>query len=210
MRTLILSTICGVALAACDQTVEAPALEADTPPPAETPVAAEVQQAELPETGTAAERKTATIDWNQARMDFANRETTADTGMVEVASGGSPVVPILLPEQNFGVASTGDDGLQFRPLADGYFAVQTGETYDLIVNGTDKLVARPNGDGTAVDAPLKYEETMTGAQVSFSRYGASYLVEFMCKDREQVIDGTCINEAEALEEVEKLLIAGTR
>ena len=80
----------------------------------------------------------------------------------------------------------------------------------MIINGTDRLVARPGDSGTTTDSPLKYEETMTGALVSFSRYGASYLVEFMCKEREAVVEGTCINEADALAEVEKLLIAGTR
>lgn len=209
MRTLIIPAICGLALAACDQVTETPALEAEAPPPVEL---AETEQAELverQERGTVAERKTATIDWTQARMDFANRETT-DTGMVEVASGSSPAVPVLLPEQNFGVASTGEDALQFRPLADGYFAVQKGDIYDLIINGTDKLVARPGGDGAASDTELQFEETMTGAQVSFSRYGASYLVEFMCKDPATAAKGSCVSEAEAVAEVEKLLLAGTR
>ena len=104
----------------------------------------------------------------------------------------------------------GDDGLQCRPLADGYFAVKKGDVYDLIINGTDRLIARPDGVGTASDTELNYEETMTGTTVSFSRYGASYLVEFMCKERETVLDGSCVNEADALSEVEKLLIAGTR
>ena len=80
----------------------------------------------------------------------------------------------------------------------------------MVITGTDQVLARPQGSGAATDTPLKYEETMTGALVSFSRYGASYLVEFMCKEREAVIDGSCINEADALVEVEKLLIAGTR
>ena len=209
MRTLLTPALCVLALGACDQLPGAPEPEAETPPAVEAAEEEVVQVIEAPTPSNEVERKTATIDWNQARMDFASRESN-DTGMVEVASGGSPVVPILLPEQSVSVASTGEDALQFRPLADGYFAVQKGEAYDLIVNGTDKLVVRPNGSGAAVDTPLTYEETMTGAQVSFSRYGASYLVEFMCKERETVLDGTCINETDALAEVENLLIAGTR
>ncbi|MEM9842996.1 MAG: hypothetical protein AAF767_10105 [Pseudomonadota bacterium] len=209
MRFLILSTLCATLVSACAPETEAPALEAETPPaPIEEVVAVQAPAPE-PQPTNVAERSTATIDWNAARSDFANRDT-GDNALAEVASGGSPVVPILLPDEPFGVASVGEDALQFRPTADGYFAVKKGEVYDLVINGTDQVLARPQGSGTATDTPLKYEETMTGALVSFSRYGASYLVEFMCKEREAVIDGSCINEADALVEVEKLLIAGTR
>ena len=103
-----------------------------------------------------------------------------------------------------------ENNLDFRPMADGYFAVRKGEIYDMIINGTDRLVVRPDGSGTATDSALKFEETMTGSQVSFSRYGASYLVEFMCKDPATAAKGSCVSEEEALAEVEKLLIAGTR
>lgn len=211
MRTLLLIAACGFALVGCDQIADLTDPEAEAPvevEAVETPPA-ETETITVPETRNVAERKSAEIDWTQARMDFAAREPS-ESGMFEVASAGSPVVPILLPEQNFGVASAGEDALQFRPLADGYFAVQKGEIYDLIINGTDRLVARPEGTGTATDTILDFEETMTGAQVSFSRYGASYLVEFMCKDPATAVKGSCISEADALAEVEKLLIAGTR
>lgn len=131
--------------------------------------------------------------------------------MAQVASAGSPAVPVLLPDEPIGIASAGgEEALQFRPLADGYFAVKKGEIYDLIINGTDRLVASPEGAGAASDTELDFEETMTGAQVSFSRYGASYLVEFMCNDPATASKGSCVSEAEAVAEVEKLLIAGTR
>lgn len=209
MRALIIPAICGLVLAACDQ-VKTPSLEADTPPPtSEAEADPEMVTPEATSTRPVAERKTAQIDWTQARQDFAARETT-DTGMFEVASGSSPAVPILLPEQPIGIESTGENALQFRPLADGYFAVQKGENYDMVINGTDKLVARPGGAGIASDTQLKFEETITGAQVSFSRYGASYLVEFMCKDPATAAIGSCVSEAEAVAEVEKLLLAGTR
>ena len=80
----------------------------------------------------------------------------------------------------------------------------------MIINGTDRLVAKPGGQGQATDSDLVFEETMTGAQVSFSRYGASYLVELMCKDPATAIRGSCVSEADAIAEVEELLIAGTR
>lgn len=210
MRALILPALSGLTLVACDQIAEQTPIQADTPP-------ALVEQAEVPpaeparpEPTNIAERKSATIDWNSARADFAARDSD-DGAMAQVASVGSPVVPILLPDEPVGVASTGgNEALQFRPLADGYFAVKNGEIYDLIINGTDRLVARPDGGGAAVDTDLVFEETMTGAQVSFSRYGASYLVEFMCNDPATAAKGSCVSEAEAVAEVEKLLIAGTR
>ena len=130
--------------------------------------------------------------------------------MVQVASVGSPAVPVLLPDEPVTIASTGESSLDFRPTADGYFAVRKGEIYDMIINGTDRLVVRPGEVGTVRDSELKFEETLTGAQVSFSRYGASYLVEFMCKDPETPAKGSCVTEEEALVDVEKLLIAGTR
>ena len=216
MRTLILSAICGFALAACEPLVRVPTAETDTPPPAEAEV---VEQAETPppsdelvqvsSAGSTAETKTATIDWTQARQDFASRDSD-DNGMVQVASVGSPAVPVLLPDEPVTIASTGESSLDFRPTADGYFAVRKGDIYDMIINGTDRLVVRPGSQGTATDSPLRFEETRTGAQVSFSRYGASYLVEFMCKDPATAVKGSCVNEEEAVAEVEKLLIAGTR
>ena len=214
MRTLYLPTLAGLMLAACGPLIEPHSTDAESPPviveDVDTAQPIETAEPEVPAPSNVAQRKTATIDWTAARADFAARETE-DDGMAQVASGGAPVVPLQLPEEPVGVASVGGpDALQFRPLADGYFAVQRGDVYDLVINGTDRLIARPGGQGTAGDSPLVFEETMTGAQVSFSRYGASYLVEFMCKDREAVIDGSCIIEAEALAEVEKLLIAGTR
>ncbi len=213
MRTFILPALSVLCLTACDQISEVAApdtepaptevVEADPAPTSQTP-------AQITPPGNVAERKTATIDWNAARADFAARDFD-EGAMAQVASGGAPAVPVLLPDEPVGVASVGGEAaLQFRPLADGYFAVKKGEIYDLIINGTDRLVASPDGVGTASDTALNYEETMTGATVSFSRYGASYLVEFMCKEREAVLDGSCINEADALSEVEKLLIAGTR
>lgn len=210
MRIFILTALSGLTLAACDQVIEQQSLEAETPPPQVQPVEAPPPETDVPAPSNIAERKTATIDWNAARTDFAARDS-ADDAMAQVASAGSPVVPVLLPEEPIGIASAGgEEALQFRPLADGYFAVKKGEIYDLIINGTDRLVAIPGGDGAASDTELVFEETMTGAQVSFSRYGASYLVEFMCNDPATAAKGSCVSEQEAVAEVEKLLIAGTR
>lgn len=149
----------------------------------------------------------AEIDWDAARTDFA-AGGPSETGIVSVASNsGTPAVPILLPDMQVGVASGNDGDMQFRPTADGYFAVIPGDVYDMIINGTDRLV--PAGDNAVVDTELRYEETMTGAQVAFARYGASYLVQFACKGDAAVMGG-CIGEDDALAAVQTLLIAGTR
>lgn len=201
MRALIIPALSGLLLAACDQLIsndESP-VEAETPPAnvVEVEVEAEPVQADLDVEPAAPastlERKRATIDWNQARADYAARDTE-DDGMAQVASGSSIAVPVLLPDTPVSVASTGDGGLQFRPLADGYFAVKEGEIYDMIINGTDRLIARPEDTGASSDTELRFEETITGAQVSFSRYGASYLVEFMCNDPATAAKGSCVNE----------------
>ncbi|MEM7638333.1 MAG: hypothetical protein AAF269_04645 [Pseudomonadota bacterium] len=214
MRTLYLPILAGLTLVACDPLIEPQSQDAEPQPvlveDVDTAQPIEAAEPALPAPSNVAERKTATIDWNAARVDFAARETD-DDGLAQVASGGALAVPVLLPDEPVGVASAGgEDALQFRPMADGYFAVKKGDIYDMIINGTDRLVARPDGQGTAIDTELVFEETMTGSQVSFSRYGASYLVEFMCNDPATAIKGSCVTEAEAVEEVEKLLIAGTR
>lgn len=216
MRKLWVPLLAGIALSACDQIAQVTSQDSETPPPAEVveeqteTTEAEPDVTAVPVERNIAERKTATIDWNAARADFAARDTD-DGVMAQVASSGAPAVPVLLPDEPVGVASAGgEDALQFRPLADGYFAVKKGDIYDMIINGTDRLVAKPGSEGGAIDTELVFEETMTGAQVSFSRYGASYLVEFMCKDPATAIRGSCVSEADAVAEVEKLLIAGTR
>ena len=211
MRAYLITAVAALALTACDQFTEVESVEPEAPPPVEmteaSPPAAE--EPALP-VRNAAETKTATIDWASAREDYAARDTDDDV-LAQVASGGSIPVPILLPDAPVGVAAAGsDDGLQFRPLADGYFAVMKGEVYDMVINGTDKLVALPEGEGAVTDSELAFEETMTGAQVSFSRYGASYLVEFMCHDPATAMKGSCISEDDALAEVEALLISGTQ
>ena len=217
MRTPFILALSSLALAACDQIPSITPADSDTPPTVETTENVEVEEAETPVVAelvlperNVAETKTATIDWTSARRDFAARDTDDDV-MAQVASGSSIAVPLLLPDMPVGVASAGaDDGLQFRRLADGYFAVLKGDVYDMVINGTDRLIARPDSDGPAPDSALVFEETMTGGQVSFSRYGASYLVEFMCHDPATAMKGSCIDEEDALAEVEALLISGTQ
>jgi hypothetical protein len=209
MKKVIFGTSIALSLmlAACGQ-IRMPGQEVETTADMFEPEQVEAPVVEAVPDTPASNVKTAEIDWASARSDLAARDIGDDAGMVSVAGTSNPPVPVLLPETQISIASGGTD-LQFRPTADGYFAVQPGEVYDLIITGTDRLIAAPEGSAAA-DSELRFEETMTGAQVSFSRYGASYLAEFMCKDPATAAVGSCIPEADALTIVEELLIAGTR
>jgi len=77
----------------------------------------------------------------------------------------------------------------------------------VIVNGTNEVIGT-RGDGPR-DETMKYTATAAGAQVSLSRYGADYLVEFECYTINPAT-GTCIEEDEAIEVAESLVIRGTR
>ncbi|MCF6329042.1 MAG: hypothetical protein L3J02_04505, partial [Henriciella sp.] len=155
--------------------------------------------------------KRAEIDWEAARADYAAREIIPGENTFSVASETTLSVPVLLPSMPVSTASVGgEDGMQFRPLADGYYAVYPGEVYDMIINGTDRLAVAPGRGLTPTDTALRFEETMTGAQVSFSRYGASYLVEFACKSPDDAKGDGCVSEAGARAAVQDLLLAGTQ
>ena len=162
------------------------------------------QEAISDDDAPAAQTKRASIDWDAARQDMKPRDG-GET--VQVAQSSDLAVPVLLPDIPFGAQTAdGKDALRFRPMADGYYAVARKDAFDMIINGTDKLVARADAD-PAEASPMRFEETLTGAQVSFQRYGASYVIEFACKgDR---ADG-CVSEEEAVAAVEELLVAGTR
>lgn len=218
MKTHYLFCTAGLAaiVAACgpiripgQQSEPAPAAELE----AELPPAEPVSEPEpTPEPDTSITIQRAEIDWDTARADMAAQPAPPEGTAVSVASGPSATpVPILLPSSPVVTASSGDgETMSFRPLNDGYYAVYPGPDYDMIINGTDKLAAAPGRTGSAGDSPLRFEETMTGAQVAFSRYGASYLIEFACKSETTIAGDNCVSEDEALAAVEDLLIAGTQ
>mgnify|MGYP001323880253 CR=1 FL=1 len=213
LPTFLLATGCALALTACDALV---AYDPDKDEQAETAIdekAPEVEVVEAPAAEEPAEpvvvASAATIDWEAARRDLAasgERETTFN-----IQSGGSaPPVPVLLPSGPVRTASAGGPQPQFRPVPDGYFAVYPGEDYNLIVNGTNEVTNVPGGspgDGESED--MRYVETSTGAIVSFSRYGADYMVEFECLGSGEE-GGSCITEDEALAVAEEIVISGTQ
>ena len=61
------------------------------------------------------------------------------------------------------------------------------------------------GTPAADKTEMKFQPAEAGASLSFSRYGADYLIEFECREVDSP-DG-CINEAQAKEFAESLFVA---
>lgn len=193
MRVLILASLAAIA-AACTQ--ETPAPEAAAPPAS---AEGAVQVASAPSTE-------AQIDWTKAQADFAGkRPADAPVSVQTAGQEGTSPVPMLLPS---GIVQTASD----RPVPpvitkDGYFATYHLARYDATVNGSMKAytgTGAPVGDKEA----MKFTTGEATASLSFSRYGADYLIDFECRE----VDGpeSCITEAEAKEFAESLFVAQTR
>ncbi len=194
MRLVILASLAALA-AAC--TKETPA-----DPAAPAPSAAQeapVQVASAPSTEQ-------TINWEAARADFTSKRPADAPATVQTAGqdGPSPV-PMLLPS---GIVQTASD----RPTPpvvtqDGYFATYHLPRYDAIVNGSMKAYTG-TGPAAGDKQALKFTTGDGVASLSFSRYGADYLIDFECRE----IDGPagCITEVEAKEFAESLFVAQTR
>lgn len=209
-----LTTIIGLLTmtAACDQ-IRTPGSDRETL--AEGAVVVDVPAAQIEEVEPSIEvasvtSKRAVIDWESARTDFSTRTVGPDENLFEVATASDIPVPILLPSMPVSAASSDENAMSFRPLEDGYYAVYPGDTYDMIINGTDRLVATSGREAVPSDTELRFEETMTGAQVAFSRYGASYLVQFACKSPAAALGDGCVTEEDARTAVQDLLLAGTQ
>lgn len=203
--------LAGTLLSACGQ-IRVPGAGDPEPAPVELATPTETPEPSAPEPEAEIETasvagpatRTVTIDWNAARTDFSSQ----DSDLVTPQGAGDIAVPILLPEMPVTIASDGPPPLRFSKVPDGYFAVVKGEVYDVIINGSDKLVAAPEGMVATAPEEMRFEDTMTGSQIAFNRYGASYLVEFACKA--PVRTQSCITEVEAVQAVEDLLLAGTQ
>lgn len=208
----------GLVLTGCDQIntpLNAPGRSNEAPPAAEEPVLPSAEEdeegdsvAELPVRPSAAGAESA-IDWDAARRDLAARPLEEREGSFQVASGdAAPSVPVFLPS-NPVAAQSGDVAVRFQPVSDGYYAFFPGDEYDIIVNGTNKVIAAPGETIQPRSEAFNFQPTTDGVQVAFSRYGADYLVEFQCK---QLTGGLplCISEEEAIAFAEDLVISGTR
>lgn len=146
------------------------------------------------------------IDWGQAQADMAAQvNRAAESGMAQVASAGEAApVPVLLPTGLVRPESAGPP--LYIATEDGYFANIPGLRYDIIMNGTIARFDNPNEAGTTKDEEgYTFSATDAGAQVSLSRYGADYVIEFECQILNE--EGTCITEEDAIEIAESLVVS---
>ena len=159
-------------------------------------------------TGGQPAQETRQIDWTAARQArIASIEAgKTNGGLVSVASEGSgSPVPIMLPS---GIVMPQNARPAFAIMDDGYFASYQQPKYDIIVNGTNEVFDTPAMDAdAAAREQMVFTPSEAGAQVSFSRFGADYLVEFECR----VLDGDthCISREDALKIAEELFVAAT-
>ena len=208
LKQISLVSCAALLLAACDPAADQEALPSPPETSGKAPDAApEIMPAQVESDNTVSEG-TASIDWQAARTDMASRSGD-DEPLVDIASasGTPPPVPILLPTGGPVRIAADGTGPRFKQTSDGYYAVYPYENYDVIVNGTNEVIGdRPDG---ARDEAMKFTATVAGAQVSLSRYGADYLIEFECYELEEDAV-TCVEEQEAMSVAESLVIRGTR
>ncbi|MEM5515399.1 hypothetical protein WNY37_00460 [Henriciella sp. AS95] len=213
----------GIAVAGCDLRLNQDAEDKSAPPevseqPAETELAETPVEPETTSEAAPAESETvrpaavavkAEIDWEAARTDLASSPPDDDSSFNIQSGSTAPPVPVLLPTGPVRPAGASDGQQpQFRPVPDGYFAVFPGAEYNLIVNGTNLVTDIP-GEANDESEDMKFAETTTGAIVSFSRYGADYMVEFECLGS-GAEGGDCVTEEEALAVAEEIVISGTQ
>ncbi|MDP3737239.1 MAG: hypothetical protein Q8R02_07610 [Hyphomonadaceae bacterium] len=162
------------------------------------------QQAQVASAGPQATN--AEINWDAARADFAKRPADQQNATVQAAGQEGPApVPMLLPS---GIVQTQSD----RPVPpvvtkDGYFATYHLAKYDAIVNGSQRSYAAA-GQAQGNKEEMKFTPGEASAQLSFSRYGADYLIEFECREADGA--DSCITEPEAKEFADSLFVAQTR
>lgn len=147
------------------------------------------------------------IDWAAARA-AKEADPAADSAVsIQSVTGqtGLPQVPVLLPSGIVQAQDARPPALVATP--DGYFATYQTPRYDAIVNGTKKAYS-----AGASDSPVRPDMAFTlgeaSAQLSFSRFGADYLIEFECRQ----IDAaeSCISEDEAKAFADSLFVSQTQ
>jgi hypothetical protein len=186
--------------AACDakeQQAAAPSPAASGSPAAEASGA--VQTASASKSG---------IDWEAARTARAEATRGDQVVTAQQAPGGPPpAVPILLPSNIVRAANAGPPVI--RKTEDGYFATYETPKYDATVNGTNvSYAAGGQPSDKAVKEALKFTVGEGEATLSFSRFGADYLITFECKEIDQ--GASCITEEEAKEFADGLFVAQTQ
>jgi hypothetical protein len=201
MKAHVLAGLAALAIAVSACTAETPAPEATAPA---APGAPGEEQAVQVASAGGPQAVTGEIDWAAARADAAARP---DDAVVPQSVGSDPLtVPMLLPG---GIVQTASDRpTPPRITKDGYFATYHMPRYDIIVNGSSKAYAVGGGAPTGDKTEMKFQQVEAGAQLTFSRYGADYVIEFECRE----IDSPegCISEAQAKEFADSLFVAAHR
>jgi hypothetical protein len=201
MRAIVLAGVIALgAVAACTEKGAGPT----DPAQAGQPAAGSPEQAAAP---AGPQAVTGEINWEAARADLAKRPASVQSVQIQSAgNSGPPPVPMLLPS---GIVSSQSADRPTPPVVtdDGYFATYHLPKYDAIVNGSNKAYASGQAAvGSKED--MKFQTGEASASLSFSKYGASYTIDFECRQ----VDGgdSCITEAEAKEFASSLFVAQTQ
>jgi hypothetical protein len=204
MRALLLTAAiaAGLGLAACNDKGAAPSDPTAAAPPAGAP--ADQQAAATP---AGPETVKSTINWDAARADLAKRPASVQGVTIQSAgNSGPPPVPMLLPS---GVVSAQSADRPTPPVVtdDGYFATYHLAKYDAIVNGSNKAY-KSGQAATGAKDEMKFQTGEASASLSFQKYGASYTIDFECRQ----VDGgeSCITEKEAKDFADSLFVAQTQ
>jgi hypothetical protein len=213
MRAFLLtSLVAALSVAACSKN-EAP--EAGAPPAVDGaaaesgsgPATDEQKQAAAPPGPSSSQSP---IDWEAARTARTTSSANGDATVRAMSVSGAqssepPPVPVLLPSGV--VRAQGAAPPTLVTTKDGYFATYKTPKYDAIVNGTNRVYETGAPAGAPSDE-MKFTLAEAGAQLSFSRFGADYLIEFECRQ----LDGgqSCISEEEAKTFADSLFVAQTR
>lgn len=196
MKQILLAGMTIGLLAACDA------------PPAVEPASVAGQEQPGGETLAGPQATTATIDWEAARSAKLQQPVTDTPITVQNtrASQEPPKVPVLLPSGI--VRSQSDAPPALVMTQDGYFATYKLPKYDAIVNGSQKAYAAGAAAAGGDKQALKFSTGEGSAQLSFSRFGADYLIEFECRE----VDGgeSCITEDEAKAFADSLFVQQTQ
>ncbi len=211
MRSPIITALISASfvLSACDGLTTEPEAPARQAAPQTSATEHQTTPAALPNVGPKADTmRSANIDWDSARADMAAQGDDDEPLVGTATSGQLAPVPVLLPTGIVAPASA-SRGVVFRQTSDGYFASYPGEAYDIVINGTNLIAGTAEQETRRPDEPV-FTASLAGAQLSLSRYGADYLIEFECNLDLPEEDESCINEGEALDIAEKLIVAGTQ
>ena len=119
-------------------------------------------------------------------------------------------VPVLAP-----VGLSADQVARFadtyRSTPDGYFARVGYDEYDVVMNGTRAYAVAPQASEPITAEEMrdwKVSESETGLSVTFSRYGADYSLDFVCRGAGDEESADCVEEEAAAEMARNLVAVG--